>query len=129
MLKTNRSLGAFIVFSFLTFGIYPIAFWVSVGRSLNRIASVYDGKHTMNYFWMQVLSPFTLGIATLVWFHRISNRIGGEMMRRGYPETVNSNTYWLWDVLGSLIIVGPFIYLKRIIKAMNTLSKDFNSNY
>lgn len=39
---------------------------------------------------------------------------------------VTAATYWLWNVLGVLIIVGPFIYMYKLLHAMNDLCADYN---
>ena len=75
-LKTNRSLGRFILFTIITFGIYSLVYFYCVGRDLNTINSRYDGKKTMNFVLLMLVAPFTLGIAGLVWMHRISDRTG-----------------------------------------------------
>lgn len=33
-----------------------------------------------------------------------------------------------WCILGSLILVGPFIYTHKLLTAMNLLSADYNVN-
>ena len=35
--------------------------------------------------------------------------------------------FWGWDILGSLIVVGPFIYLHKLCKALNLAAADFNA--
>ncbi|HQG01090.1 MAG TPA: hypothetical protein PLK23_09060 [Clostridia bacterium] len=57
----------------------------------------------------------------------MSNRVGWALAHRNIAYTFNANTYWLWGVLGSLIIVGPFIYLHRLSIAMNYICQDFNA--
>ena len=42
------------------------------------------------------------------------------------PVTVTASTFWLWGILGSLIAVGPFIYIYKLLHAMNDLSADYN---
>lgn len=39
---------------------------------------------------------------------------------------LSASDYWLWGILGSLIIVGPFIYMYKYLKAINTLCADYN---
>ena len=75
-----------------------------------------------------LIGPITLGIADIVWFHRISNRIGNELKRRQIAYSFSASDYWLWNVLGAVIIVGPFIYLHKLFKAMNMLSENYNIN-
>ena len=41
--------------------------------------------------------------------------------------TVTASTFWLWEVLGSLIVVGPFIYHYKMLHAMNDLCASYNA--
>lgn len=41
--------------------------------------------------------------------------------------TLNAATYWLWNILGSLIIVGPFIYTYKLLHVKNDLCADYNA--
>ncbi len=125
--RANYSLFNFIFFSLITFGIYGIYTNAKMADDLNLIATRYDGKKTMN-FWLLflIISPVTCGIGGLIWSHKFSERIGDEQVRRGLQKTVSASTFWLWNVLGLLIIVGPFIYMYKIMKAMNGLEEDFN---
>lgn len=128
-LKTNRGLLKVILLSFITFGIYGLIFWYSIGEDINVIASRYDGKKTMNFaLLIFLIAPITFGIAPIVWMHRISNRIGGELSRRNVNYTFSATDFWLWGVLGGLIVVGPFIYLHKICEAMNNLAGHYNVN-
>lgn len=126
-LKTNRGLLKFILLSIVTFGIYGIVVMSTISTDINYIASKYDGKKTMHYCLLVFLvGPITLGIADLVWYHRISNRIGGELTRRGLGYSFGAGTFWGWNILGAFIVVGPFIYQYKLFKAMNMLAADYN---
>lgn len=126
-LKTNKSLLKFILLSMITFGIYGIVVMSSVSNDINIIASRYDGKKTMHYCLLCFLvGPITCGIAVLVWFHKISARIGSELERRNIDYSISASTFWGWYVLGSFIIVGPFVYMYKLFNAMNMLAEDYN---
>ena len=128
-LSTNKSLLKFILLNLITFGIYGIVILSAVSTDINTIASRYDGKKTMHYcLLLFVVGPLTLGIADLVWFHRISNRMGAELARRGISYSFDATTFWLWNVLGALIIVGPFVYLYKMFTACNMLCENYNVN-
>lgn len=128
-LKTNRSLVKLILLSLITFGIYSIVLYSSISNDINVIASRYDGKKTMHYCLLFfIVGPLTLGIGAIIWFHKISARIGGELNRRGVPYYFGAADFWLWNVVGSLIVVGPFIYTYKLFKAMNMLSEHYNKN-
>ena len=128
-LKTNRGLVKFILLSLITFGIYALVFYSKVSTDINLIASRHDGKKTMHYCLLAfIVAPITFGIASIVWSHKISARIGNELTRRGIAYSFGAETFWLWNVLGSLIVVGPFIYLHKLCKSMNLLSESYNVN-
>ena len=127
-MNTERKLWKYIVFSILTCGIYSIVFWSSIGEDLNITAVRRDGKKTMHYCLIFfLLQEITCGIMTLVWFHQVSQRIGDEARARGFQTDLGASTFWLWDVLGSLIIVGPFIYVHKVCEAMNAIATSYNT--
>lgn len=106
-----------------------MVFYSGISSDINIIATRYDGKKTMHYCLLAFLiGPITLGIAYIVWNHKIANRIGNELGRRSIVYTFNAGTFWLWNVLGSLIIIGPFVYLHKLAKAMNLLAENYNIN-
>ena len=127
--KTNKGLLKTILLSLITFGIYPLVVMSAVSNDINIVASRYDGKKTMHFCLLAfIVVPITFGIAGIVWYHRISNRIGNELKRRGIAYSFSASDYWLWNVLGSLIVVGPFVYLHKMFKAVNLMNADYNVN-
>ena len=128
-LKTNRGLLKYIFLSILTFGIYGIVVMEDVTMDINIIAGRYDGKRTMSYCLILFLfAALTFGIAPLVWVHRMCNRIGCELLRRGIDYRFGAGTFWGWGFFGSLILVGPFIYTHKLLKSMNLLAAHYNTN-
>lgn len=128
-LKTNRGLLKTILLTLVTFGIYGIVFYSCVGEDLNVIASRYDGKKTMHFCLLAfVVGPLTLGIGEIVWYHKLSNRIGSELQRRGINYSFSAGTFWGWLVLGTFIFVGPFVYMAKMCTAMNELCANYNVN-
>lgn len=128
-LKTNRGLLKFILLSLITFDIYGLVVMSGISNDINIIATRYDGKKTMNFLLIFfIFSWLTLGIAPLVWAHRLCRRIGGELKRRGIPYAFDAGTFWIWNILGSLIVVGPFVFLHKLFHAMNQLSQHYNTN-
>ncbi len=126
-LNTKRGLLKLILLSIITFGIYPLVAFSGVSSDINIIASRYDGKKTMHYCLLVfIFSWLTLGIAPIVWMHRICNRIGNEAKRRGIAYSFSAADYWLWGVIGSIIVVGPFIFLHKFFKASNLIAADYN---
>lgn len=127
-LKTNKGLLKLILLSIITLGIYPIVVMSAVGNDINLVATRYDGKSTMHYCLLYFLvSPVTCGIASFVWYHRVSNRIGCELARRGISYSFSATDYWLWGIIGSLLFgIGPFVYMYKLFKAVNLMNADYN---
>ncbi len=127
-LKDSRSLVKYILLSLITLGIYSLVCFGNMSSEINLTASRYDGKKTMNYYLLFFLvGPITLEIGTIVWTHKFCSRLGAEAARRGTGVKFGAAYFWLWDILGSLIIVGPFIYKYKLFKAMNAVNADFNA--
>lgn len=128
-LNTKRSLLKFILLGIITLGIYTIVFFSGISIDINVIASRYDGKKTMHYCLLLFLvGPITLGIAYLVWSNNIAGRIGKELERRNISYSFGAKDFWLWGVLGSLIVVGPFIYVHKLAVASNMIAEHYNVN-
>ena len=126
-LKTNRGLLKLILLSIITLGIYGIVVMSGVSTDINIVASRYDGRKTMHFcLVLFIFSWLTCGIVPLVWYHRISDRIGTELARRGIDYNFGAGTFWGWGFFGVLILVGPFIYTYKLLKSMNLLCADYN---
>ena len=125
-LPTKRSLAKMFFLGIITLGIYPVVIWSRIVTELNIAASRHDGRRTMPYFAMVTLTPVTLGILPLVWMHNFCCRIGDELNFRRINYRFAPRDFWLWNVLGSLILVGPFIFIHKLMKAMNMVNDDFN---
>lgn len=125
-LPDRRGLGKMIFLGLLTLGIYPVVIFSRIVTELNLAASRYDGKRTMPYFAMVMLTPITLGIFPFVWMHKFCRRIGDELDRRNIDYRFGPSTFWLWNILGSLILVGPFVFLHKLMKSMNKINADYN---
>lgn len=127
-MKTNRSMIAVILLPLITFGIYGLYFWSVLGEDVNLVCGRRDGKKQMHYLVATLLlSGITLGIVPLVWFTTLSSRIGEEARSRGIQTNFGGASFWLWNVLGAFIIVGPFVYLHKLCSTMNKVCEDFNT--
>ena len=127
-LRTNRGCFKYVLLTIITIGIYPIFVWSHISEEINLVASPRDGKHTMHYCLIFfIFTALTLGIAPLVWQHRITNRLGNELKARGIFYNISAGTFWGWGFFGALIIIGPFIYLHKFFKAMNLMNESYNA--
>ena len=126
-LNTSRGLIKTILLSLLTFGIYSIVLYSGMSTDINIIATRYDGRKTMHYcLLLFLMAPLTCGIAAFIWCHRLCDRMGNELRRRGIAYQFGAGSFWGWNILGSVIGIGPFIFLHKLCKAMNLLCADYN---
>ena len=129
-LRTNRSFIKTFLLSMITFGIYGLCVYSHVGEELNMVATPHDGKHTTHFCLVFfILSWLTAGIYPLVWNHKICNRMAGELNRRSINYSFSASTFWLWGILGSLIVVGPIVYTHKLLKAMNLINASYNAGF
>ena len=75
-----------------------------------------------------LLSIVTLGIGYFVWYHRFTGRLGLELARRDVNYSIGARTFWLWYVLGILIIVGLLVYVYKVMHATNLLVERYNAD-
>ena len=127
-LPDRRGLLKMFFLGLITGGIYNMVIMSRISEEMNMVASRHDGQRTQHYMWVSMLTALTLGIYAFVWIHGLCNRMGGELKRRGIHYKFSAASFWLWNILGSLIIVGPFIYLHKFCKAMNLINRDYNIN-
>ena len=126
--KQDRSFVAWFFLNLITGGIYGLVVMYFIVDDVNEICSPRDGKKTHSYLLMVFLfSWLTLGIYPLVWWHGFSDRVGDALQSRGYPRMLSAGTFWGWKVLGSLILVGPWIFDYKMLQAVNTLAADANN--
>lgn len=126
-LKANRSFIKTLLLSLVTCGIYAIITYGKITDEVNLVCSRYDGKKSMNYYLLFFLiAPITCGIAAIVWMHNICNRIGNELNRRHIAYSFGAKDFWLWGVLGSLIAIGPLVFMHKFFKAVNLMNENYN---
>jgi hypothetical protein len=128
-LTTSRGLLAWIVFSLITFGLYPLFALSNISSEINLIASSRDGRNTLNGALMfLIIAPLTCSIAGLVWFNNICDRIGNELAARNINYSFSATSFWGWAFFGAFIIIGPFVFIHKFCKAMNLLNASYNTS-
>ena len=126
-LPTGRGLLKWIFLGLITLGIYNLIILTKMSGEINTVASRHDGKSTMNYCLLVfIITGLTLGIGQIVWWHRICNRLGNELKRRGIDFEISAKTWWGWNVLGALIGIGPWVFIYKFCKGFNLMNADYN---
>lgn len=125
-MKTNRSLLVLILLSILTLGIYALYFWHKYAADMNVVCNG-DNKHTRGILARIFFSIFTLGIYDLVWLYSAGERISANAFKRGIHCNTTGSSTLLWYILGTLIVIGPFVALHKLIDGLNKLCADYNA--
>ena len=126
-LSTDRSVWKLILFSILTLGLYSIMFFIPFSFDLNKIAPRREQSGSLNYLFAYLLSIFTFAIVLDIWHYQTAVHIEEALSRRQIPYDFGTNDFWGWYIFGSLIVIGPFIYLYKLCRAMNLLCSDYNA--
>jgi len=126
----------------------------NIAKNINTIAGPHDGKQTMNIFlcsWLiayvirfvvsqvlfmtdinHALNTFILVLAfmmpLLVWLYKLSCRVGNELKRRGIDYSFDVKDFWLYFVLGTFVLIGPFVFIYKVANASIKLAEHYNQN-
>ena len=125
-MKTDRNMWKLMILSILTLGIYPMFFFQSLSYDLDRVDPKRERDKTMNFLFVYIVSYFTLSIVLQFWHFHIAGRVEEALERRKIDYDFSTGDYWKWCLFGSLIIIGPFVYLHKLCTAMNLLCESYN---
>ena len=125
-LQENRSMWKLMILSIFTLGIYSIIFFIPFSFDLDKIHPNKDHSKGLNYLWAFILAHFTGSIVLAVWHHMTASKVEEALIARHINYKFGTNEFWKFYILGSFIVVGPFIYYHKLCKAMNLLCEDYN---
>lgn len=125
MLKTNRSIIIHGILMLITGGFYHLWFVYTAARDANIICG-FDGRKTPGLFVYLVLSALTLGLYHIFWIYQLSERMSDTCLVYKLSPSESGLTVVLWQVVGSLIFIGPLVAAYIIIKNLNQLSLAYN---
>ena len=127
MLKTNRGLFKYILFSIITLGIYPLYFIHAVSVELNQSCES-DGKHTSGLLAYILLSIITIGIYGIVWMCKSANRMANNYKSRKELPRITGGGYFCWSFFGSLLFgLGPLVATYKYIHSLNDVNNAYNN--
>ncbi len=127
-LATNRGLLKYIVFGFLTCGIYQLYVIYKIAKDVN-IACEGDGKSTAGLLKLFIFTFLTCGIYSWIWYYSLGNRLQENAPRYGMHFSENGTTILMWDLFGILLCgIGPFIAMNIIFKNTNAICAAYNED-
>lgn len=126
MIKEDRRLWKLVLLTIPTFGIYNIIFWFQFTRDINEMNR--EDRRIKNYILVWCLSILTLGIYRWVWLFYLEDRLQVTGERMGIRIKPGAGTVLSWKLFGSFILIGPFVADYYIIRNMNRLVREYNTN-
>lgn len=127
--KTNRGLLKYLIFSFLTLGIYGLYIIHAAAKETDETDETCkeDGKNTKGLLLYIVFSILTLGIYGLVWSYNIVERWAKFLRNRNQTPRLNGGgMYLIWLILGSFIGIGPLIAQYLFLHTWNDVNEIHN---
>jgi len=121
----KRNLAGLVVLSVITLGIYGLYWIYKLANDVNTVCEG-DGKKTAGFLKYFLLTLVTFGIYSFVWVYMLGDRLQDNGERYNIKIKEDGGIILLWLLLGSFIIIGPFIALHIIIKNMNALAEEYN---
>jgi hypothetical protein len=121
----KRGLAGLILLSIVTLGIYGLYWIYKLAQDVNLICEG-DGKKTSGLLKYLLFGIITFGIYNLIWLYMLGDRLQDNALRYSLTFKESGGTILLWYILGSFIIVGPFISMYIIIKNTNALADEYN---
>ena len=121
----KRGLAGLIILSIVTFGIYGLYWIYKLAKDVNTICEG-DGKKTGGLLKYLLLGLVTFGIYNCIWVYSLGDRLQDNAHKFNQTFKESGGIVLLWFLLGSLIIIGPFIALHIIIKNTNALADEYN---
>ncbi|MBQ3088267.1 MAG: DUF4234 domain-containing protein [Clostridia bacterium] len=127
--KTDYSLGLFILLSIVTFGIYGYYIVYKLAKDVNQMCAE-DGDKIGGLVAYILLSLVTCGIYNIFWLYKIQNRMFAAAPRYRVMVLENGGTVLLWYILGLLLcFVCQYIGYNIVFKTANKLGMAYNAMY
>lgn len=127
-LKSNRGLLKYILWNFLSFGIYDLYFIHAVSHEAN-ISCEGEGKKTRGIAFYLFLSAVTFGIYRWVWGYCVSERMAATLKKANVQSPVSGISWFLWDFFGVLLFgVGLLVAQYQLIHGLNEVNRLYSEH-
>lgn len=154
LLNAERNPLKSILFTVISIGIYFFVLMHSIAKSVNALAAHHDKKGMINivlfgwffgaisrtitivlfsvlgiehtFYATEILLNMVFVIPLLVWLAMLSARMGNELERREIDYSFGVQDVLLYFILGSLVLVGPFFFIHKVVTASNMLAEHYN---
>jgi hypothetical protein len=126
LLDESRSLLKYIVFGFLTCGIYPLYILHRISKDVN-VACEGDGKETAGLLKLVIFSTLSCGIYAIYWYYSVAERVYQNAPRYDLRIVENGGTFLLWYIIGFCVCgVGSLFAINMLLKNVNAVCAAYN---
>lgn len=127
--KTDYSLGMFILLTIITCGIYGYYIVYKLAQDVNQMCAE-DGDKIGGLAAYILLSFVTCGIYNIYWLYKIQNRMHMAAPRYNVMVGENGSSILLWYILGLVVCsLCQFVGYNIIFKTANKLGMAYNAKY
>lgn len=124
--RTDRSIGVYILLSLVTCGIYGFWFIYQLAKDVNQMCSA-DGKTTAGLGVYLLLCIVTCGIYSYYWMYQIGDRLQRNAPRYGMQFTESGTTILVWCILAVFTCgIGAYVAMYLIMKNANAMAGRYN---
>ena len=116
-IKESRSFILYLIFSFITSGIYSIFFWHKYIKDLNLVCD--DDEDSPNVILVLIFSIITFGIYYFYWMYKHSNRIKNAGEKFGVNIKQDGVFVLVWSIIASIFTFGLGILLGQYFMIYN----------
>ena len=131
--EDNRAFWKYLVFGFLTFGIYDIFWCYRLIEDMNIVCGAVEtdrDDRSPNYIVLLLLTMVTFGIYGLIWFYHQGDRMRRAGKEYGVEIDEKGSTLLLWVLLGSWLAgIGVLMGWYILMKNTNRLAKAYNYKF
>lgn len=72
------------------------------------------------------MSIITMGLYSLYWNYKVCDKMATLVIQQGGQPRITGGGWLLWTILGSIILVGPFIAIAKQIHLWNDANEIYN---
>jgi len=128
-LSTNRDILILIALSLITCGVYHYLFVNSLANDVN-VACEGDGGETPGGLVYFLLTVFTCGIYSLIWWYSVSERLKRNASRYRVNYVEDSTTVLLMLLLGGITCgICTVVGMHYVLRSANTICAAYNREH
>ncbi|MBQ7534287.1 MAG: DUF4234 domain-containing protein [Stomatobaculum sp.] len=126
-LRTDRSFLKYLLFTFLTCGLYGHYYLYYLAQDMNQVLES-DGRSRLGSLGEFIgYSLLSGGVYGSCWYFTLANRMKINAPRYGLQIDDDGTSILLWSTIGTLLcFIGPFVAVYKIMNNANRLCEAYN---